>query len=46
MMIQLFNKLPWGMDAELSVGYDHGDLLGNNIGLMINLSKEGYFVEK
>ena len=41
MNIQLVNKLPWGMNAGLSAGYDHGKLIGNNTGLMIIISKKG-----
>ncbi len=39
--MQLSEKLPWGLNAGLSIGYDYGDLLGNNAGLKISLAKEG-----
>jgi hypothetical protein len=44
--ILLSDKLPLGIQAGFAVGYDHGDLLGNNTGLRISLTKQGSLDEK
>ncbi len=44
--ILLSNKLPLGIQAGLTIGYDSGDLLGNNTGLGISLVKQGSLDKK
>ena len=35
-----FEKL-WGIDAGISIGVDHGQMYGNNVGFMIRIAKSG-----
>lgn len=44
--ILLSNKLPFGIQAGITIGYDSGDLLGYNTGLGISLVKQGSLDEK
>lgn len=39
--VRMAEKLPWGLIAELATGYDHGRFYGNNIGLLLKVSKNG-----
>lgn len=40
------NLLPWGMTASVAVGYDHGELYGNNFGLCLSLTKSDLLIKK
>lgn len=44
--LRMVGKLPWGLIAELAAGYDHGKFYGNNIGLLLKVSKNGVFTRK
>lgn len=37
---QIMNKLPWGISASLAIGFDHGELYGNNTGFRLGLLKQ------
>lgn len=37
---QIEDKLPWGINASLAVGLDHGQLYGNNAGIRLSFLKQ------